>query len=243
MNAKEDLKRKKPPSYDARMECDFSIVVGPPKRGKSHLIRWLIIRGMKEGKWDWIVVFSPTKHNGDFKFIEPQSAIHSEFGKFEEVVENLLNVQKDLSIRLGRVPTSGEGRVLLVVDDALGSINWNKPIWTRLASTFRQYGVDCIISTQYIAKLPKCFFSMVTVGYVFRLIMDSDVRYIWDRWLCQCDGTGLKTWEDLKKFMQEKMPIEHKKFLRVNLNTSENPVTLDKAPPKELFEKFIVKLK
>ncbi len=232
---------------DDRMECDFSLLIGGPKRGKSHLIASMIIAGMLDGKWDHITILSPTKHNGDFGFIEPQSVIHGDPGKgganYAAVVEKLIEVQRYVSLKLGHVPRRGEGRVLLVIDDALGSINWNAAVWMKLVSTYRQFGIDVICSTQAITRIPRNFYVTASMGYVFALDMITDVEYIWERWVAAYP-TGLKNAKELNDWMIKNMPISEHKFMKINRNVDrENAVSLSKAPPRSEFGHYRINLR
>lgn len=231
---------------DSRLESDFTLIIGPPKRGKSHLIRWLIVDGMRQGKWDHICILTPTKHSGDYNFIQPQSCVHGDPGKkgcnYMKVIETLIKQQRYISIKLGeRAPKRGEGRVLLVIDDALGLLDWNNGAFTSLVSTYRHNGIDVMISTQSITKIPRVFYITASKGYLFRLDMMSDIDYLWERWLGAFD-TGLKNAKDLNEFMKSKMPIEAYKFMYVDRNKSKDNIVVDKAPHKSQFEQFQIQL-
>ena len=238
-------KQELPLSSDSRLESDFSLIIGPPKRGKSHLIRWLIIEGMMQGKWDHIVVCTPTKHSGDYDFISPQSCIHGDPGKggkkFVQVAETLMKQQQYISVKLGRAPKKGEGRVLFVLDDGLGSVHWNEEIWTRLSTTYRHYGIDFMVSTQSITKIPRSFYITASKGYLFRLDMMTDIDYLWERWVGTFE-TGLKNHNELNDYMKSNMPIEAYKYLKIDRNKSSDNVELTKAPPRSQFGHFKVQL-
>ena len=159
---------------DQRTSVDFWLVMGGPNRGKSHLMRWKIVEGFLAGKWEYIVILSPTKHNGDFFFVQPQELVWDDPRKFEVAVQKLLDNQRMLANKVGmqNVP-----RCLLLIDDPLGAINWHKAIWEQLVSTYRQYMIDIMIGTQYMARLPLHFFAMASKGAIYCVPIMMSIMY------------------------------------------------------------------
>lgn len=226
-------------NQDQRTTVDFWLIMGGPNRGKSHLMRWLICEGFLQGKWEFIIVLSPTKHNDDYAFIQPQNFIWDDPRTFEGAVQKLLDNQRMLANKVGmqNVP-----RCLLLIDDPLGAVNWAKPIWQQLTTTYRQFMIDIIIATQYLAKLPLFFFAMASKGAIFKMDLMTDVDKVWQRWLAACN-LPIKSSKELMEYMNTKMPIDARKFLKIDRNPkATKPVILSKAPPKEDFDKIKIQI-
>ena len=231
---------------DRRMDSNFVLVVGAPKRGKSHWIRWYIVDGMRKKKWDQIVVMSPTKSSdprfSDWGFLD-QDYVWGDTTTYDECLNKILRNQTILKNKLGHPPLPGEGRLLVVCDDCLGAMNWNKDIWKRLASTFRHFGIDLLISTQSLTRLPYFMFDMATQGIVFRMDVFRGVQLVWERWLSAFDcGDDVKNPQQLMDYMKTKMPLNDHRFLKIDRNPkAKNNIELTRAPPKEEFEHFRIK--
>ena len=227
------------PMGDQRTSVDFWLIMGGPNRGKSHLMRWKIVEGFLQGKWEFIVILSPTKHNGDFAFIQPQEFVWDDPRQFEGAVQKLLDNQRMLANKVGmqNVP-----RCLLLIDDPLGAINWHKGIWEQLVSTYRQFMIDVMLATQYMARLPLHFFAMASKGAIFKMDLMQDVEKVWQRWLAAC-GLPMKSAKELMDYMNEKMPINARKYLEIDRNPKATvPVKLTKAPPKEQFDQIKIQI-
>lgn len=234
------------PPVDRRMDNNFVLVCGAPKRGKSHWIRWYICDGMRQGKWDYIVVLSPTKSSdpnfSDWGFLD-QDCIWDDPTTYEAALTKIVNNQKIIVNRVGHPPLPGEGRILLVCDDCLGSMQWNKPIWQNLSSTFRHKGIDLLISTQASTRLPYFMYEMATLGIIFRMDVQRAVDIVWDRWVAAFD-TGKKNSVEFMAYMKEKMPLNDHLFLQIDRNpNAENNIKLTRAPPKQQFEKIRISFK
>jgi hypothetical protein len=122
-------------------------------------------------------------------------------------------------------------------------MNWNKDTWKRLASTFRHFGIDLLISTQSLTRLPYFMFDMATQGIVFRMDVFRGVELVWQRWLSAFDcGEQIKNAQQLMDYMKAKMPLNEHRFLKIDRNpNAKNNVELTCAPPKQEFEQYRIK--
>lgn len=230
------------PTRDVRMTCNLRLVIGPPKAGKSVLIKDLICRGAERGDWDFILILCKTKHNGDYDFILNQDMVISNPDKFDEKIKALL-------LKMARIkneqkqnqdpdtPPPKPVKALLVFDDPLGNVTFNSSLVTDLCSNYRQYHLDVIIASQYIAKLPLHFYTMCSMAYVFRWKQQEDIKKVFER-LISGQDSAIKKIIDLQTSFKELSPNE---FLLINNNSDAiHPVGKAKArSPAELSEEQV----
>jgi hypothetical protein len=73
-----------------------NLLVGKPKRGKSHLLKYLIYYytigdAPDENKYQWLVVFTGSKFNNDFKGMIPdRSVIEMNRNTYEQLLSGYL---------------------------------------------------------------------------------------------------------------------------------------------------------
>lgn len=220
---------------DTRTDIKFYLVLGPPGSGKSHLSRQLIIQGFQEKKWDYLIVLSVSQE--DYEYIDENMRFSQE-EDFEMKVVQLIAFQK-VQIEKSKAENRPAPKCLLVVDDPLGSIRWSKPIWSKIASTYRQWLINVIIIAQYIAALPKPFYTCAKKAFIFPQPQEDDYKRVYERFLARSSNkTGIRNYKEGQKKFQELNEFE---FIIVDSNRrSENPVTIAKAEPSSKFEHITI---
>ena len=127
--------------------------------GKTHLMKYLTKLLASGHKFDWVRVITPTAFNGEWKQCVGNDFVHEELD--EDWLMDLLDRQAD------SVERKKQNRGLLILDDALGAVRFNSPIWTRISASSRHYNITVWISTQHLFKLPPVV--RVNCDYIFCL--------------------------------------------------------------------------
>lgn len=127
--------------------------------GKTTLMRYLLYKFCQKKRFDFVIVVSPTgAMNGNWDCV-PKNKLYKSFD------EGKINAMLDL---LQEASERGEPlRACLVLDDVLGSVRLQAPIWDKLATTARQYGLTIMMSAQWYHKVPTVIRS--NAEYIFVL--------------------------------------------------------------------------
>lgn len=231
--AEEKKKPSTQPFVDFRSQIKFYLLLGPPNSGKSHLGRQLITDGAKEQRWNHILILAVTADSGDYDFIDKRCCC-SDPDQFEQRIESFIHYQI-IFINEARENNRPAPRGLIWIDDPLGSVNWNRPIWKKIASTFRQWFTDIGVLAQYIAALPKSFYTFYSKAFVFNQPQEDDYKRVYQRFLARWSNvTGFKDFRDVQKLLQS---LEEHSFLIVDSDKkAQKPVSIGKAKPLSSFQ-------
>lgn len=229
-----------------RMERNLSLIMGPPKSGKTTLVNWLCVVGARKGRWDFIHVHSVTAHNGnrgnisklniflgDYDYLLNREHVVTQDALFAENIRKLMEDQQTL-MKQARAQNVKPPVGLLVIDDPLGSVNWNNPVYTKLFSTYRNFLLDVFVVTQYIVALPKAVYTYAGVYYIFKMGQDDDYKHIYSRILSAYKSqTGISRWDGVQNLLENLQPHT---FLVVNTNkTAQRNVGTSQTDPLETF--------
>lgn len=163
-----------------RMERNLSLIMGPPKSGKTTLANWLCVVGARNKKWDFIHVHSVTAHNGDYDYLLNREHVVTREDLFVENIRKLLQCQQAL-MKEAREKNIKPPVGLLILDDPLGSVNFHNAIYTKLFSTYRNFLLDVFVITQYIVALPKAIYTYAGKYFIFKMGQEDDYKHIWNR--------------------------------------------------------------
>jgi hypothetical protein len=94
---KKTKKSKKTESSNKDIEPLFSVphfvtFLGRPKQGKSHCMRWLLSQALSKKVFKFGIVFTNTKTNGDYDFIDDKYVIQ---GYDENILQTYLDFLED----------------------------------------------------------------------------------------------------------------------------------------------------
>ena len=112
--------------------------------GKTHLQKHLLYVLAKGGRFKWVLVISPTAFNGEWASIVGAENVLPVFD--EAQVETLMQRQADL--REDGVDNPG----CLILDDCLGSANFQNDLFTRISAAGRHYRITVWASFQHYFK-------------------------------------------------------------------------------------------
>jgi hypothetical protein len=83
-----------------------------------------------------------TKFSGDFAFAPDEDIFEDYIQEHLEAYVNKIKAWKK------RNPTKSVPQNLLVIDDAMGQINWCSRFWSSLVTTHRHWGMNILVETQ-----------------------------------------------------------------------------------------------
>lgn len=136
------------------------LLVGEPFSGKSHLTKW--ITETTVDKYDYVLVLSASGGlNRNYNWIDPR-LVHRKYdrGFFQRIQDFMADLNKD---------GKNKHRCLVILDDILGLFSFLTPEWKNFISTFRNFGIDLIISVQYLnSEVPALTRNCITDYFIFR---------------------------------------------------------------------------
>ena len=141
--------------------------------GNTTLMLHLLNIQCKSKSFNWVLVISPTSFcEGVWSAVVGAEHVREEFD--EDEVSNILDQQQAIRSRGASNPG------LLVLDDCLGHVPWNSPLWTRLACAGRHYQLTIWISSQYYYKLPPVLRSNADTLFIMGGHPDRVIKSIYD---------------------------------------------------------------
>ena len=181
---------------------NISLFAGSPGMGKSHLIRYLIYKFCKSGKFNYGIVFCPTAFNGAFDFISDKYV-----GNYnEELLKKFMNYQEQ-----------SKKPAFIIFDDCLGSITNinNNNTLTKLFTCYRHFNITVLFSTQYIYKVPPVLRECSTYCFIFKQFNKRSISALYETFLYDKN-----TIDEAKRYIMENTENYH--FILVNNKASNN---------------------
>ena len=124
----------------------LALFVARRSSGKTHLQKHLLYVLAKGGRFKWVLVITPTAFNGEWSAIVGEDAVLQVFDP--EQVETLMQRQAELR------EDGHDNPGLLILDDCLGSANFQSDLFTKIASAGRHYRITVWASFQQYHKCP-----------------------------------------------------------------------------------------
>ena len=125
---------------------NLSLFVARRNSGKTHLQKFLLYTLARAQRFKWVLVICPTAFTGDWGSIVGPENVLPVFNP--DQVETLMERQAEL--REDGVDNSG----CLILDDCLGSANFQSELFTKIASAGRHYRITVWASFQHYFKAP-----------------------------------------------------------------------------------------
>lgn len=228
---KEDHEKANGPVLDYRKKPNFTIIIGRPGSGKSHLLHYKLARGFASGKWNFCLVLCSTKYSGDYDFILNQKMIIDNSDDYIPKVQKLIDMQRH-ALKEGKTPS----RVAVVLDDPLGAVNWFKPFWLALATKFRHWNIDLFFTTQVSSGIPPKFHACATELDVFKCESLRDMTHVFENYQGAMP-TDITDAKKLGRFMQSHLPSDSHRYIEItrNLALGKENFCVTSAPPKSQF--------
>lgn len=151
-----------------------NILFGPPKAGKSVLLKRLLYDKCINGYYKNIIVFTPTKFNEAYNFLDDKNVFQDY--KEEILVKYLQNLENYYRKTKKKPPPN-----CIVFDDTLGKLNGDTSTFTNFLTTHRHYNCSVYICTQYIQKgVCTVFRSVATHLFCFHSMYEPSLKCIYE---------------------------------------------------------------
>lgn len=148
--------------------------VGESLSGKSYLTRFWIDQGLKNGRYQLGIVFSPLSQgtSDDWNFLPS----HSVFQHYDNaILDQYLTMLKKLKQKTGEYPQN-----FIVFDDAVGSIDQSRGSWFQhWISTYRHYNSDVWLNVQYIYRIDPLIREQCTHYFAFFTGRRDSLEALW----------------------------------------------------------------
>jgi hypothetical protein len=115
---------------------------GRPASGKTTAMVSVIRQIVEFKKPAFGKIYVSTKFSGDFTFAPDEDIFEDYTQEHLEAYVNKIKAWKK------RNPQKDVPQNLLVIDDAMGQINWYSRFWLSLISTHRHWGMNILVATQ-----------------------------------------------------------------------------------------------
>ena len=142
--------------------------------GKTHLQKHLAYVLAKGGRFKWILVITPTAFNGEWSAIVGEDAVLPVFDP--EQVETLMQRQAELR------EDGHDNPGLLILDDCLGSANFQSDLFTKIASAGRHYRITVWASFQHYHKCPTVIRTNADYLYIMGVQNEKVLKSLWDEY-------------------------------------------------------------
>ena len=173
-------------------------VIGKPSSGKTYFIRSLIYYYMKQKYFKFGLVFTRTKFNGDYNFLQDEF-IKEDYD--EEYLKKYIEKLRNYKRKKGFVPPS-----FLILDDMLGQLSVYNSFWTSLISCFRHYNLTLIFSSQSItSKLTSTLLrECVNLSFCYRSVFKNTIVSLYESF-------GM-LFSDYNEFLEAYLRVTGQKF-------------------------------
>jgi hypothetical protein len=174
-----------------RVTPGFTIIVGKPASGKTHLLKYLLSLDHPDYNANPLrygVVFTTTKFNRFWEEIVPSKYIHSKYNA--DVLRGLMDIQAAGANR--------QNRAFVIFDDCLDQKAFASQLFADLSTTFRHFNLDVYIVTQYIYRVPPVVRECATRAALFRTTTERSISACFESF-----GAFFEKSADFRKFMIE----------------------------------------
>lgn len=197
-----------------------------PKSGKSNLTKYIISDLFNKKIVKYGIVICPTVFNGGYDFL-PEEYLFSKYD--EEVLANFCNFQ------IQQVKDKGKAEPgFIVIDDCVGSINFNSDAFSKLITTYRHFNLTMIITTQYLYKIPPTVRECATYFVSFKQPVLKSVKAIQETYMTEMSV------KKVGEYLDENTKDFH--FIIVNPDENdEDKYTVAKAPSPEEMKHIKIK--
>ena len=156
--------------------------------GKTTLMKHLLRTLALGKKFNWVTVVSATAFNGEWGAVVGEKHVLPEFDP--EWLDQLL--RRQAALKADGVDNPG----LLILDDCLGSANFQSDVFTRIASAGRHYGVTVWASFQHHFKCPTVLRTNADLVFCLNVQNDRVSKALFEEY----GPPGFKDWQALKAF-------------------------------------------
>lgn len=170
-----------------RVKPGFTILIGKPNSGKSHLLKYLLTLDHPDYSDDPIrygLIFTNTKFTGFWEQMFPRDFIHPKFDP--TALEALMNIQSQ----------NPQNKCVVVFDDSLSQQGFASQLFLDLTTQYRHFGISIYISTQYIYKVNPTIRECSSYVAAFRLTTERSLKAAYDSF-----GSYFKNFDEFRKYV------------------------------------------
>ena len=153
---------------------NLSLFIARRCSGKSHLQKWILYTLARAHRFKWVLCITPTAFTGEWASILGSENVLPVFDP--EQVETLMQRQADL--REDGVENDG----LLILDDCLGSANFQSDLFTKIASAGRHYRITVWASFQHYHKCPTVIRTNADLVFIMGVQNEKVLRSLHDEY-------------------------------------------------------------
>ena len=214
------MEKLKEQQFKLNTPC-LAIMVARRGSGKSYLMRYLLYCMTKAKKFDAVILISPTAaFNGEYSGILPEKNIIAKFSA--EYIYTLLEAQKKI-IAKGKI-----NRICLILDDCLGSVKFNNPIFDLLSTTGRHYQLSVFCLMQHYKKIPPSMRGNADYAFILGSIGSQIIQHLYEEY----SPENTDNWKELKTIYDEASQARGCLVINNANNGSLHTIRAPPDPPK-----------
>ena len=198
----------------------LALFIARRNSGKTHLMRHLLYVLAKGHRFKWVLVVTPTAFNGEWPAIVGEDSVLPVFDP--EQIDRVMMRQAEL--REDGVDNPG----LLILDDCLGSANFQSDLFTRIASAGRHYKITVWASFQHYFKAPTVI--RTNADYLFILGNQNErvLKALWEEY----GGLSFESAKQLRTYALQAISNYGALCIDNTQAGSKSPVKTVRAPAK-----------
>ena len=143
-------------------------------RGKTYLQKWILYTLARAQRFKWVLVICPTSFTGDWASIVGPENVLPVFDAAQ--VETLMERQAEL--REDGIDNPG----CLILDDCLGSADFQSSLFTKIASAGRHYRITVWASFQHYHKCPTVIRTNADYLYIMGVQNERVLKSLYDEY-------------------------------------------------------------
>lgn len=191
-------------------------VLGSCGAGKTNVCKYIITTGIEE--FEYVIVITSTGFIGNFDFLNKL--------KKPNKVLPIIDVEKNIRMIMKKqreyFMKKVQSRLLIVMDDIMGSINMYSNEMKRLLSTYRNFNISIIFICQYASCTPTYIRELAPFNIVFNQTTASSLKCVYESYFRDID-----TLKDFIKWFRNQLNQPFTFFFIDKLNKKK---TICKAP-------------
>ena len=152
----------------------LALFVARRNSGKTHLQKWVLYTLAQAHRFKWVLCITPTAFTGDWASILGEENVLPVFDP--EQVETLMERQAELR------QDGHDNPGLLILDDCLGSANFQSDLFTKIASAGQHYKISVWASFQHYHKCPTVIRTNADYLFIMGVQNERVLKSLWNEY-------------------------------------------------------------
>lgn len=201
------------------------VFIGRCGMGKSFLLRNLIYQFTKAGQLHFGVVFTGTDMSKDYEFM-PEKAVRSDYSE-----KNLEKYIDKLKVWIKSNPGKKLPMNFLILDDLLGRIRVNSPVFQNLITTYRHLNMNIFLTSQYMVRnTPTLVRELTDYAFIFKTRFKNSLVSLYEAF-----GQMLESQEEFNRLLEEATKEQYTALMYdANKETAEEAYTPFRCDQKDI---------